>query len=239
MRIVSAHRARLATPFRRSPFTKILLRSCSPRKVIISWSVGNNDSAGTQSSFCTMPRKGRIPTRERAALATAHLREMPLAQHNIYYRTLLRSALRARFQKVFLGGSQKPGSHKASCTHKDHVKPQPRCTLCMRFGVARLRPGVAAFRGKGSRLPSKPRCGTAGLVPVCLWTPRWSPAVPRRTAGPRRAGAVPHADLKAASTRCHKMRPHPQRDPAEKVLANGGRSGYYARVNLDTGGEEV
>ena len=35
------------------------------------------------------------------------------------------------------------------------------------------------------------------------------------------------------------MRPHPQRDSAEKVLANGGRSGYYARVNLDTGGEEV
>ena len=37
-------------------------------------------------------------------------------------------------------------------------------------------PGVAAFRGKGSRRPLKPRCGTAGLVRPCL-------GAPGRTAG--------------------------------------------------------
>jgi len=84
--------------------------------------------------------------------------------------------------------------------------------------------GVAALRDKGSRFPSKPRCGTAGLVHFRRWT-----LVGARRAKRRFASGLDEVP---------QMR-HPQRDSAEKVLANGGRSGYYTRVNLDTGGEEV
>jgi len=39
--------------------------------------------------------------------------------------------------------------------------------------------------------------------------------------------------------RIFRLRPCRARGSEEKTLANGGRSGYYARVNLDTRGEEV
>jgi hypothetical protein len=158
-----------------------------------------------------------------------HLRGMALAQHNVDYRTSLRSAFRVRFQKVFLGGSQKPGSHRASCTHKAHVKAKPRCTLWMRFGVARLHRACPHFVA--------PR---RGRFQICVWHGGPCPAVRPGAPGHGRARpAVPHVVLREALTLCHEMRPHPTRGSEEKTLANGGRFGYYARVNLDTRGEEV
>ena len=112
----------------------------------------------------------------------SHLRGVALAQHNIDYRTSLRSAFRARFQKVFLGGSQKPGSHEASWTHKAHVKAKPRCTLWMRFGVARLLRVWPHFVAKGQGFPQNHGVARP-VLSLFAFGPRWGPAVPRRTAG--------------------------------------------------------
>jgi len=147
-----------------------------------------------------------------------HLRGVALAQHNIYYRTLLRSAFQDRFQPVSKRFSwavhKNLGSHKHSCTHKAHVKAKPRCTLALDSLDAiccfAAPEGLAAFRGTSSRFPFKSVCGT---VPA-----RWDPAVRRGTAGqdrpPGTARAVAVSGfhpmvLRKALTLCYEMRPHP------------------------------
>ena len=121
----------------------------------------------------------------------SHLRGTALAQHNIYYRTFPHSVVQAGFQAVFAGGTQRPRlclmnravaflGHRAwhgrrwrprKFTRRGrgrHPRTFQRCEITEAAGCCAASEGVAAFYDKGSSLPSKPRCGTAGLARPCL-----------------------------------------------------------------------
>ncbi len=190
----------------------VCARLAPPQKPVFHGSCANRSAA--QSDHSMASRQQRLgahsifvlhnaayrpnPNPRTGIPSHSHLRGMALAQHNIDYRTFPHSVVRAGFQAVFAGGTQRPGPHEAF-----HRCPRTRFTS-RQTGVAK----------------SRRRLGVAWLRRACHFFVRSFSDSP-------------------FALRILGVRPCRARGSEEKTLANGGRSGYYVRVNLDTGGEEV